>query len=146
VRNLLETPQSFFYIPARQGALGQNLHIRTSMDVKVASSALLEQMHALDPTLAPTEIVTMRDQVDRMSSSQTMAVMLLAGFAAVAVFLAAIGLYGVMSSSVAHSLREIALRMALGATRSSVMQLVFLRGFLLTACGVAVGGLLAIEC
>ncbi len=144
-RNLLETPVPFFYVPMRQSALGQNLNIRTSLALNTVSAALLGEIHAIDPNVAPTEIVTMREQVERMSSSQTMAVTLLGSFGAVALFLAAIGLYGVMSSSIAHSVREIGLRVALGATRSMVMGLVFSRGFVLTLAGVLFGVIAALE-
>jgi ABC-type antimicrobial peptide transport system permease subunit len=137
--NLLETSKSFFYVPLRQNALGQNLNVRTSLRADKLASVLVREIHAIDGNLAPAEIITMREQVDRTTSAQTIAVRLLGVFGAVAVLLAAIGLYGLMSFSVAQSTREMGLRMALGATQSNLLQLVVSRGLVLTASGVAIG-------
>jgi len=138
-RNLLETPKSFFYVPLRQNALGQNLNVRTSLPPDTLAKALVREIHALDPGLAPAEIITMREQVDRTTSAQTIAVRLLGVFGGVALLLAAVGLYGLMSFSVAQGTREMGLRMALGATQSSLLRLVVLRGLALTAAGVLFG-------
>src|SRR6202022_4633778 len=97
------------------------------------------QIHALDPGLAPQEIITMREQVDRSTSAQRIAVVLLGVFGGLALVLAAIGLYGVMSYAVSQSTRELGLRMALGADASDVLRLVISRGLRLTIAGVIIG-------
>jgi predicted permease len=137
--NLLESPKSFFYVPERQNALAQNLNIRTSLPAERLSTVLLHEIHAIDPDLAPAEIISLREQVDRTTSAQTIAVRLLSAFGGVALLLAAIGLYGLMSFSVAQSTREMGLRMALGATQSNLLQLVVSRGLALAAVGIFVG-------
>jgi predicted permease len=137
--NLLEAPKPFFYVPSRQNVLAQNLNIRTSLRPEAVAPMLVHEIHAIDPNLAPAEIITMREQVDRTTSAQTIAVRLLAVFGGVAVLLAAVGLYGLMSFSVAQGTREMGLRMALGATESNLWQLVISRGLLLAALGVTVG-------
>lgn len=137
--NLLETPKPFFYVPARQTTLGQNLNVRTFLRPETLTAALVREIHAIDPNLAPSEIINTREQVNRAASAQTIAVRLLGVFGGVAALLAAIGLYGLMSFSVAQSTRELGLRMALGATPSNLWQLVISRGLMLTALGVFVG-------
>jgi predicted permease len=137
--NLLESAKPYFYVALRQNTLGVNLNIRTFLRPEKLASALVREIHAIDPNLAPAEILTMREQVDRTTSAQTIAVRLLGVFGGVAVLLAAVGLYGVMSFSVAQSTREMGLRMALGATESSLLGLVVSRGVMLTAVGLSIG-------
>jgi predicted permease len=138
-RNLLETPTPFFYVALRQNGLGQGLVVRTPLRPEAMAAALAREVRALDANLAPTEVISMREQVDRTTSSQTMAVTLLTVFGGLALLLAAIGLYGVMSSAVSQSLREFGLRLALGASASDLLRLVMGRGLALSAAGVVVG-------
>jgi macrolide transport system ATP-binding/permease protein len=142
-RNFQETPKPFFYVPMLQNAIGQNLMIRTLLPPATFASMLVREIHALDPGVSPLEVITMREQVDRMSSAQTVAARLLGIFGGLALLLAAIGLYGVMSFSVAQSGREIGLRMALGANRSVLLRLVLSHGLSLTAGGILLGTLAA---
>jgi ABC-type antimicrobial peptide transport system permease subunit len=100
---------------------------------------LAREIHALDPNLAPTEVITMREQVDRTTAVQRIAVMMLTVFGGLALLLAAIGLYGVMSYTVSQGTREFGLRMALGADASDVLRLVMRHGVALTAAGVVLG-------
>jgi ABC-type antimicrobial peptide transport system permease subunit len=103
-------------------------------------SQLVHEIHALDGNLVPGEIVTMRTQVNRIAlASQQFGVTLLGIFGALAVLLAAIGLYGVMSYAVNQKTRELGMRMALGATTADVLQLVLSRGFVLVTLGIVVG-------
>ena len=93
-------------------------------------------MHALDPDLALYEMITLQEQVDRSTSPQLVAVTLVSILAGLALLLAAVGLYGVMSYAVAQSMRELGLRMALGAGSADLFRLVISRGLRLTAVGV----------
>jgi ABC-type antimicrobial peptide transport system permease subunit len=107
-------------------------------------NALAREIHALDRNLAPLDTITLQEQVDRMSYTQRLAVTLVAVFGGMALFLAAIGLYAVMSYAVSQSTRELGLRMALGAGASDLLRLVMSRGLLLTAGGVALGAVVAL--
>jgi putative ABC transport system permease protein len=139
-RNLLETPQPFFYVPLRQiFSTGAALQIRTPQGVPAVTPLLVREIHALDPNLSPSEVITMREQVDRTTASQRIGVTILGVFSTLALVLAAIGLYGVMAATVSQSTRELALRMALGAGTSDLLRLVMARGVGLTAIGVLVG-------
>ncbi|HEY2905972.1 MAG TPA: ABC transporter permease [Vicinamibacterales bacterium] len=143
--NLLEPAKAFFYVPLRQNGLGSGLLIRTSMRPEAVATALAREVHALDANLSPSEVISMREQVARTTSAQTMAVRLLTVFGALAVLLAGIGLYGVMSSAVSQSTREFGLRLALGATANDLLRLVLSRGLVLSAVGVVLGAGAAIQ-
>ena len=143
-RSLTETPKLYFYTSLRQDAIGQNLDIRTPLPPEKMITVLTREIKALDPNLAPSELITMREQVDRMSWAQRAAVILLFLFGGLALVLAAIGLYGVMSYTVSQSTRELGLRMALGAEASDLLRLVMSRGFALTAAGIVIGAAAAL--
>ena len=145
-RNLLETPRPFFYVPLRQRFSGvAALQIRTPQNPAALAPTLLREIHALDANLSPGEIITMRDQVDRTTASQRIAVTILTAFGGIALLLAAVGLYGVMASTVAQSARELALRMALGASAPDLLRLVMSKGLVLAAGGVVLGVATALE-
>jgi ABC-type antimicrobial peptide transport system permease subunit len=85
-----------------------------------------------------------QEQLDRSTSAQMVAVTLVAILAGLALLLAAIGLYGVMSYAVSQSTRELGLRMALGAGASNLLRLVLSRGLALTGAGVLLGAGIAL--
>jgi predicted permease len=142
--SLMETAKPFFYVPMRQSIMGQGLAIRTSLPPGVVARILTVAVKALDANLAPGEVITMREQIYRMSWSKRAAVTLLMIFGAIALLLAAIGLYGVISYNVSQSARELGLRIALGADASHLLRLILSYGFALTAAGMAVGGIAAL--
>jgi predicted permease len=144
-RSKTETPVPFFYVPLRQNFRVQNsLLIRTRETPGAMMKALAREVHALDPNLAPLITDRLQDQIDEISYSQRLAVTLVAIFGAMALFLAAIGLYAVVSYTVSQGTRELGLRMALGAGAKDLMRQVMSRGLLLTASGVAIGAVAAI--
>jgi macrolide transport system ATP-binding/permease protein len=144
-RNFLETPKAFFYVPLRQNFFPQvGLDIRTSLPAQTMSALLVRELHALDPEMALFEVIPMREQLDRSTSSQRIAGILFAVFGGLALLLAAIGLYGVMSYTVSQNTRELGLRMVLGARESDLIHLVFSNGLALVAGGVALGGAAAL--
>jgi macrolide transport system ATP-binding/permease protein len=143
--NIIETPMPFFYVPLRQNfSIQVGLNIRTSQDPGALASALAREVHALDANLAPSAVITIREQIERKTSSQQIAVMLLGIFGGLALLLAGVGLYGVMSYAVSQSARELGLRMALGATTSNLLRMVMSHGLALTAVGVVVGAAAAL--
>ena len=141
-----EAPKPFFYVPLRQDFSSRtSLYLRTSQAPASIAADLTRVVHELDPNLAPSEVVTMRQHIDRMAlSSQQVAVALFSIFGGLALLLAAVGLYGVMSYSVSQSTKELGLRMALGARPGHVVRLVLSHGLVLTAVGVVLGAAAAL--
>lgn len=138
--SMREDPKPFFYVPLLQDFVrGPALNIRTTESLQNISAALLREVHALDGNLALYEMITLQEQVDRSTSPQLVAVTLVSILAGLALLLSAVGLYGVMSYAVAQSMRELALRMALGAGPGDLLRLVISRGLRLTAGGVFLG-------
>jgi len=138
--SMRESPKPFFYVPLLQDfASGPDLFIRTTQPLRSISAALLREVHALDENLALYEMITLQEQVDRSTSPQLVAVNLVSILGGLALLLAAVGLYGVMSYAVAQSIRELGLRMALGAGIGSVFRWVLSRGLRLAAVGVLCG-------
>src|SRR5580700_2845454 len=140
-----ETPRAFFYVPLRQDfTIEPDIHIRTTQPLETIQTAVLHEVRTLDPNLALYEMTTLQEQVNRSTSHELVAVALVALFGGLALLLASIGLYGVMSYTVSQSTRELGLRMALGARPSNVLRLVLSRGLLLTTTGIVIGTALAL--
>ena len=141
----LELPRSFFYVPVRQNFfVSNNLLIRTRETLGGIRNALAREVQALDPTLGPTAPFRVQEQVARKGYTQRLAATLIALFGAMALFLAAIGLYAVMSYSVSQSTRELGLRMALGAGAPALLRMVVSRGLRLTIAGIFIGAIAAL--
>jgi ABC-type antimicrobial peptide transport system permease subunit len=138
--SMRESPKPFFYVPLLQDFVrGPALYIRSAQPLQSISSALLREVHALDGNLALYETISVQEQVNRSTSPQLVAVTLVSILGGLALLLAAVGLYGVMSYAVAQSSRELGLRMALGAGVSSMFRRVISRGLRLTAAGILCG-------
>ena len=137
--SLVEPKKPFFYVPARQSRLGTVVLIRATLPPAEVARLLLRETHALDGNLSPGEVLSMREQVDRMTWTQRAAMKLLGIFGGLALLLGAVGLYGVMSYSVSQSTRELGLRMALGARGTDLLRTVMSEGMLLTVAGVTLG-------
>lgn len=138
--SMREDPKPFFYVSLLQDFVrGPVLNVRTTQPLQSISAVLLREVRALDGNLALYEILTLQEQVDRSTSPQLVGVTLVSILAGLALLLAAVGLYGVMSYAVAQSTRELALRMALGADSANVLRLVISRGLRLTAGGILLG-------
>ena len=107
------------------------------------SSALAGSMRALvlslDPEMPPFNVRTLGDEVGRLVAGPRFTASVLAAFAAVALVLAAIGVYGVMAYSAGERTREIGVRVALGATRAQVLWLILRDGVVVLSIGLAVG-------
>jgi len=143
-QSVREAPIPFFYVPLRQNfSRGAGLYIRTPLSPNTIAAALTREVHALDVNLALYEVITLQEQVDRSTSPQLVAVTLVGMLGGLALLLATIGLYGVMSYAVSQSTRELGLRMALGAGASNLLRLVLSRALVLTVSGVALGAVVA---
>jgi macrolide transport system ATP-binding/permease protein len=143
--SMREAPRPFFYVPLRQDFVrGPALHIRTSQPLPGVLAALVREVHALDGDLALYEMITLQEQVDRATSPQLVAVTLVSILGGLALLLAGVGLYGVMSYAVAQSTRELGLRMALGAGGANLLRLVISRGLRMTAVGILLGAVAAL--
>jgi len=143
-RSARETARPFFYVPRRQNfSVGGGLFIRTPLSPETVAVALAREVHALDASLSPYELITMQEQLDRSTSPQLVAVTLVGVLGTLALLLAVIGLYGVMAYAVSQSTRELGLRMALGAGAANLVQLVISRGLALMAGGVLLGAAVA---
>jgi predicted permease len=144
-RTFLEPARPFFYVPLLQNLSGQvNLQIRTRQRPETITGALVKKIHELDPSLAPSQVITMREQVNRSMSAQRIAVALLGAFGGLALILAAIGLYAVISYAVSQSSRELGLRMALGARPADLLRLVISDSATVTFAGVLLGSVVAL--
>ena len=138
--SMRESPKPFFYVPLLQDFVrGPDLYIRSAQPLQSIAAALLREVHALDGNLALYEMITLQEQVDRSTSPQLVAVTLVSILGVLALLLAAVGLYGVMSYAVAQANRELGLRMALGAGAADLFRRVISRGLRLTAVGVLCG-------
>ena len=135
-----EQPTPFFFVPLRQNSLrGSVLNIRTPLAPQTMATAIAREVHSLDPNVAPYEVITMQEQLDRSTSPQMVAVTLVGVLGGLALLLAAIGLYGVISYAVNQSTRELGLRIALGASGKDLLRLVFSQAFVLVITGVVIG-------
>ena len=128
------------YFPQQQQpGNGMFLAVRTSSDPAALSGAVIREIHAVDPTVAVYGIRTMQDRLYDSLARQRFASTLLGAFAAFALLLAAVGIYGVMSYLVTQSTHDIGLRVALGAQPGNILGLVVRQGMELAAIGILAG-------
>ena len=139
--SLREKPRRFVYVPYTQdervGAM--TFYVRSAVDPGALADRLRKVVARIDTTLPVTELKTMRAQIGESLFVDRMVAGLSAAFGVIAMALAAIGLYGVMSYAVALRTREIGIRVALGAERRTVLLMVLKEVGVLTAIGVAIG-------
>jgi predicted permease len=133
------------YLPIAQGwgEDGAELVIRSSMPPDTLAAPLLSTLRRLNPGQPAVELRPLQALVDHSISPRRFFAFLVAIFAAVGLLLACLGIYGVISYSVARQTQEIGIRMALGATRSRVLFSVIARTVRLSVIGIAIGTLVS---
>jgi putative ABC transport system permease protein len=129
------------YLPYAQSPAGSTptILLRTGGDPGALAPGLRQALKAADPLVPAYEIRTLADVVSEGTAQRRLAVLLISVFAGLALLLAAIGIYGVMSYAVAQRTPEIGIRMALGAERDHILRMVLRHGALMATTGVAVG-------
>lgn len=138
--SLTERRLPFMYIPLLQEYDPQfNLHVRTTTDPKGMVAAVRSEIQQIDPSLSVLNVQTLSERVRNSLGGERTQATLVGSGGMLALLLAAVGLYGVMSYSVAQRTREIGIRMALGAGRANVMGLVLKQGLVLVSGGILVG-------
>jgi putative ABC transport system permease protein len=120
-------------------SFGLTLTVRTKSDPHGAVSAVTDAIHQVGPDIPVTDVLSMDDVIAQSMSPQRFNMVLLAAFAGLALLLAAVGIYGVLSYSVRRRVREIGIRMALGASQSNILRLVVGDGMKPILIGVAIG-------
>jgi putative ABC transport system permease protein len=136
-----EAPLPQIYHP-NTGFQGGYIAVRSVLPPKALAVEIRSTLHSIDPNLAAGDIQTMGDLESEASAPRRFQTSLLTVFAAIALFLALVGLYGLMAYSVSRRTREVGIRMALGAQRTDVMLLVLKKASLLLALGL-ISGLVA---
>jgi predicted permease len=140
--NWQNTPEEEMYLPLLQQETFPtylSYAIRTNGDAAAIVPQARAAVRALTSTAAIADVIVMSDAVDQATMGARFLVVLLGAFAGMALVLAAIGIYGVMSHSVASRTQEISIRMALGATAGRIVSHVVIEGIAVTAAGAAVG-------
>jgi putative ABC transport system permease protein len=138
--SLIDTKSPGVYVTFDQSPTNDlNMVLRASLDPRMLTSAIHAAVRAVDKDQAIADLETLEQIKSGTVSSDRMQTMLLAIFAALALLLAAIGIYGVISYSVTQRTHELGIRAALGASRGSLLGMVIRRGMQLTLIGLAIG-------
>jgi predicted permease len=133
-------PRAELFMPAWQNPLnGMALVVRTASDPQAYVESIRREVLAIDAGQPIYEASTMVDIVTRSVFLPRVSMLLLASFAASALLLAIVGIYGVVSYAVSERTRELGVRMALGADRAATLRLVMSRSMALLGCGTAAG-------
>jgi len=138
--NLHSLPVPIFYTPIFQDAEPNSIgvYIRTTQAPEDAGSSVRSAVAQIDSKLVVDSLQSLNAEIDTTLTSERLLSFLAASFGVVAAFITAIGLYGVLAYSIAQRTREIGVRMALGATRGTVVRMVLSEVLLMTGLSIAV--------
>ena len=132
------------YVPHLQGRPSTVFHVRTAADPSAAIATIREAVRQVDPNLPLMDVSTQAEQVDKNLTQERLFARAYAMFGGLAMLVASVGLFGLMSYSVARRTNEIGIRMALGAQRGDVLRLVMGESMALVAIGIGIGLALAV--
>jgi predicted permease len=135
-------PVPLVYVPYAQGAEGaltMYLVVRSAGDPRALAPTLRERIREVDPDVAAASIRTMDDRVSAAKARPRLHTVVLGAFAFIALLLAAVGIYGVMSHAAAQRTREIGIRMAVGASSRAILALFMRQGLAMVAAGLVAG-------
>ena len=135
-----QAPRAEVLLPFAQAPTGSmTLVARTSVDPATLIETTKREIWTIDPMQTFYRTATLEELIDRTLITRRFALIVLTGFAALALLLAAAGLYGVLSTIASQYRKEIGVRMALGAAWLDILKLVVMRGLVVSAIGVATG-------
>lgn len=141
--SIRELPPPEMYVPYTQkvwpSLLTMNIVLRTTQDSRSVTASAREAIHSIDPDLPLANVRTLSAIVSSSMNEPLFSALLLAAFGGLALLLATIGMYGVISYSVAQRTQEIGIRMVLGARPRSVFRMVLRQGARLAVLGIAIG-------
>lgn len=139
--NLRKNVRRHFYTPVAQlpRLFDLAMHVKTSVDPAVVAEELRGEIKALDPHLPIYNVKTLEGEINESLTQERLVTWLSTAFGVLATLLTALGLYGVLTFSVARRTREIGIRVALGAQRRDVFKLVMIRGMIIVLAGIALG-------
>jgi len=139
-RSLVAEPSPEVYVAQAQYGLSyMTVSVRTSPGAPSPITAIRSELLALDPNVPMRSIETVRDAVNREVAPTRLYLILVIGFAGLAVFLTAVGLYGVVAYLVSRRTREIGIRVALGAQGGRIVRLVSVQGLFPAVAGLLLG-------
>ena len=128
-----------YYPLAQNVSANMSMALRTAGNPAEFANAARAAVRSVDRDQPIADVKTMEEMMDRAVGQRRLSMLLLGAFGGLAMLLASIGIYGVMSFDVTRRSQEIGVRMALGAARASVLSLVFRQGFVLALSGIAIG-------
>jgi predicted permease len=137
---LTEPPMPEIYIPYTAAGFANGITVRAAVDPAAITRAVVSQVYAIDKGQPVSDVMTLETVLrDNQYATPRFNLVLLSAFAIVGLVLAVVGVYGVMSSAVAQERQEIGIRMALGAERRAIVQMILIRGVRLLLAGAALG-------
>jgi len=143
-RNLREKPRNVLYLPLAQSYTpAANLVVRTSLPAAQIVDALRAQVRGIDPAMPLYNVRTLAEHVDRSLYLDRLRANLIGSLAMLALALAAIGIYAVLSYTIAERTREVGIRLALGAQPRAVLRMLLGTGARVAAAGIGAGLILS---